>query len=89
MEGVLKIDEISGAVYDKIEDGIAYDSVSDFIISATEDNIETAKNFIDEGSYYTEDYSYLECNHILDYRVISDNQLKVLLDEYNYLILKK
>lgn len=83
---MLDLSRIKGSVF-SIDDGeIIYDTVKSFIEDVSEKEIDIAIDYEDEDIIYIEDPIYLKYRHILDYQVISDNQLNDLISNYNYMI---
>lgn len=86
MNRILDLSRIRGSVF-SIDDGeILYDTVKSFIEDVAERETDIAIDYEDEDMIYIEDPIYLKYRHILDYQIISENQLSDLISEYNYII---
>lgn len=86
MNRILDLSRIRGSVF-SIDDGeILYDTVKSFIEDVAERETDIAIDYEDEDMIYIEDPIYLKYRHILDYQIISENQLSDLISEYNYVI---
>lgn len=86
MNKMLDLSRIKGSVFSIDDEEILYDTVKSFVEDVAEKEIDIAIDYEDEDMIYIEDPIYLKYRHILDYQIISENQLSDLISDYNYMI---
>ena len=86
MNRILDLSRIRGSVFSIDDEEIVYDTVKSFIEDVAKRETGIAIDYEGEDMIYIEDPIYLKYRHILDYQIISENQLSDLISEYNYMI---
>ena len=86
MNRILDLSQIRGSVFSIDDEEILYHTVKSFIEDISKKEIDIAIDYEDEDMIYIEDPIYLKYKHILDYQIISENQLSGLISDYNYMI---